>query len=758
MNEATRNFLRDLEQVRAIAPKVAPVELRSSGDDDSPGTLTGHFSVFNTWYDINSLWEGRFLERVAPGAFKRTFNAYWDSGDSHRIQVLLEHGYDPTVGDKPLGVPSSLREDRTGAFYEVELFDASYVLDLVPAFSAGVYGASFRFRVLHDEWIEEPGESDHNPHGIPERTIREMRVVEFGPTVFPASPTATAGMRSQTDEFYERLRSREPSTYEQLLARAREIRTPATGPAVDAATSPDANGTPEPGLAPRTEDPPQGHSEVITVHTDKTRSETVDTPMTVEERAARRDEIQSRMAAMADEFDGQEMPEEARNEWDELNTELDTHVRAIRETEERRERVRKFAERSGNREEGSVTPSNVDTGSRSTRTAANIYDLGEIRKIAKSVDDLPELYRQHAKRAIEQGRYSGARSREDAQSQVERLLDEVDDDQGTLARRILVTGSPVYERAFGKAATALSTGGLSPEEARALAVGTDNKGGYAVPFALDPTIILTNDGTINPLRQIARVEQITTKTWQGVTSAGVTVTRAGEAAQVANNDPTLAQPEVTPQRVHGFIPFSIEVDQDWSQMRSEMTRLLQDAKDIEESTSFVTGDGSTGQQPGGIPGSLVAAGSLIYIGSSWDDSDVYGIEEALAPRFRARGSFLANKSTYNTIRQFADADGHDLWERIGRGQPAELLGYGAYEASAMAGDGADGNKFLVFGDFTQFLIVDRVGMSIELVPHLFGADRRPTGQRGLYAIWRNDSAILVPNAFRALVKGDAPSS
>src|SRR6266498_1188698 len=35
--------------------------------DNSPGTLFGHFSTFNDWYQIDSFWEGKFLERIAPG-------------------------------------------------------------------------------------------------------------------------------------------------------------------------------------------------------------------------------------------------------------------------------------------------------------------------------------------------------------------------------------------------------------------------------------------------------------------------------------------------------------------------------------------------------------------------------------------------------------------------------------------------------------------------------------------------------------------
>lgn len=59
-----------------------------------------------------------------------------------------------------------------------------------------------------------------------------------------------------------------------------------------------------------------------------------------------------------------------------------------------------------------------------------------------------------------------------------------------------------------------------------------------------------------------------------------------------------------------------------------------------------------------------------------------------------------------------------------------------------------GVRWLVFGDFSKFLIVDRIGMNVELVPHLLGANRRPTGERGILAVWMNNCKVLVDNAFR----------
>jgi hypothetical protein len=215
--------------------------LRAEPASDGNRYLEGHFSKFDTWFEINSWYEGNFMERTVKGSFKRTFNAWRSSRDPHRIQVLLEHGYDPTVGDKPLGVNEELSEDDIGAAYRARLFVAEYVSQLHPALEAGVYGSSYRFRVVSDKWNYEPGESDHNPKGIPERTITEQAVFEHGPTVFPANPEATAGLRSATDRYYEELRSREPSSYDQLVRRATELRsarlrTPPAGS--DAGTGP----------------------------------------------------------------------------------------------------------------------------------------------------------------------------------------------------------------------------------------------------------------------------------------------------------------------------------------------------------------------------------------------------------------------------------------------------------------------------------------------------------------------------------------
>lgn len=208
--------LRDLDIVRAVPPAA---EMRAS-DDASMPVMTVRFSQFDTWYEIDSAWEGRFLERTVKGAFKKTIKE-----NRQNIKVLFDHGYDPSIGNKVLGVITDLREDPGGPVGDVPLFDTSYNRDLLPGLEAGAYGSSFRFRVIRDEWNDDPGRSEYNPDGIPERTIKEVRLFEFGPVTFPANPDSTAGVRSQTDTYYEHLRSRDPKRVDELFAQARSLRT-----------------------------------------------------------------------------------------------------------------------------------------------------------------------------------------------------------------------------------------------------------------------------------------------------------------------------------------------------------------------------------------------------------------------------------------------------------------------------------------------------------------------------------------------------
>jgi HK97 family phage major capsid protein len=263
---------------------------------------------------------------------------------------------------------------------------------------------------------------------------------------------------------------------------------------------------------------------------------------------------------------------------------------------------------------------------------------------------------------------------------------------------------------------------------------------------------------------MARVETIVTDKWQGVTSAGITAAYSGssgnatgEGAEADDDAPTFGQPELTVVRADVFVPFSIEISQDWAALRGELTRMVADAKDRLEATTFVSGSGTNGVPQGVLTG-LTGAQSVATAGANaFAEADLYAVSEALPERFQDNAQFLAHRAIYNKVRQFDDAGGSALWVQLADGQPPQLIGYPARRTSAMDSTVTEGDEILLIGDFRHYLIVDRIGMSVELIPHLFGENRRPTGQRGVFVYWRNTAEVLVPGAFRVLTVAGAGS-
>lgn len=212
----------DLDIVRTWQLPI-PVRAADTASADALAVLEVRFSRFGTWYEIDSWWEGRFLERTQRGSFAKTIQ---ESGS--RTKVMFNHGMDLNIGDKLLGPVDSLEEEPDSPVLRSSLFDTSYNRDLLPGLRAGVYGSSFMFRVVKDEWNQEPGRSGENPEGLPERTITEVRLFEAGPVTWPANPEATAGIRclSGTDAYYDSLRSRDPRRVDEMRSRVSALRTP----------------------------------------------------------------------------------------------------------------------------------------------------------------------------------------------------------------------------------------------------------------------------------------------------------------------------------------------------------------------------------------------------------------------------------------------------------------------------------------------------------------------------------------------------
>lgn len=465
---------------------------------------------------------------------------------------------------------------------------------------------------------------------------------------------------------------------------------------------------------------------------------------TVDALEARKTEVVSRLQELDAQYGTQEFPQEVREEWNTLNAERDALVERLGHIRARAERLAEIAEEQP---EPVANRLGFTPVIQPRSLQGDIYDLSTVRGNAADPESMKTEIRDRARKAIEIGRY-GDGNTEDQQAAAERTLARAYDPEGILPRQFVSTGSPIYERAWRKY---LARGTFAPftnEEARALAIGTGAAGGYLLPFTLDPTIILTSNGVVNPMRAVSRVEQTAQNTWKGVTSTQGTAAYALEAAEASDNSTAFAQPVIDAKRAQYFVPFSVELDQDWDQVRSELGRLVQEAKDDLEATKFLSGTGVV--EPQGLHNgatTVVTSSST----ANFTLADVYAVKDAVPPRFQAIGRFLAHNTIQSKIRQLDTYGGGAFWANLRDGDQDRLVGYPIDQYSAMTSVLTTGSTIITFGDFSKYLILDRVGMGIDIIPHLFGtANNYPTGQRGLYALWRNSGTVLVVGAFRSL--------
>jgi len=493
---------------------------------------------------------------------------------------------------------------------------------------------------------------------------------------------------------------------------------------------------------------------------------------TLEEVLARLSEIRTDLENIAA-IEG-DLDEAQRSDWDALNTEWDTLDAKRVELEGRAERLRALRSTNlmpatGDGAEGAdVERSRVtDEFNAQRSTTDDIYELGELATISRSSGAYGTAVRDRAMRSIED--WEGVTP--EMQASAERLIANAGraarrgkhDHAQEIAEHILRTAQPDYVEGFYNLLESpqLGVAGLDIDQAKAFRAamneGTTTQGGFMVPPMLDPSIILTNAGISNPFRQRSTIKSITTQTWKGVTSAGVTAEWTAEAAEAADASPTVAQPSITPVRADAYVQASFEMVEDTS-ISGELAMLFADARDRLEGTAFAVGTGST--QPHGIVtelGLVTASRVSANTNGTYGAVDVYAVDNALPQRWRANATWVANKSIYNLTRQFASGSGpqHAFWTDLGGGRPPILIGYDADESSAMfnaplSTATASNDDILVLGDFRQYYIVDRVGMQVAYNPLVIGSNRRPTGEVGWFAFWRVGGRTVNADAFRML--------
>lgn len=396
----------------------------------------------------------------------------------------------------------------------------------------------------------------------------------------------------------------------------------------------------------------------------------------------------------------------------------------------------------------------------------NPWAIDEMRTYGRNPDAIAAEFRSRALSACE--KMPGCSP--DVRKAGTELVERWDDTDARLSQLVLGISSPAYYRAFSKQArTEGNAHDLTEEERRAIARVrylqralslTDASGGYLVPFQLDPTVIITANGSVNQIRQVARQVVATGDIWNGVSAGAVQWQYTAEAAPAVDRSPTFASPTVPIYKAQGFVPISMEALADANNIAAEVGSLLAFGRDVLEANAFTVGTGVA--MPTGIVTALTGTASVVQAASdtALAIGDIYKLQGSLPARYRNQPAtaWLANNLIYNMIRGFST--NYPAWGNLADTRQNNLLGRPALESEDMDGTISTGADYvMVYGDFSNYVIADRVGMTVEFIPHLFQQATAgvgvgtPTGQRGWLAYVRHGADSVNDAAFRLLNVG-----
>ena len=302
---------------------------------------------------------------------------------------------------------------------------------------------------------------------------------------------------------------------------------------------------------------------------------------------------------------------------------------------------------------------------------------------------------------------------------------------------------------------------------RAANEGTGSAGGFAVPYYLDPTLVVVAGGVAaSQLLSVAKTVTVTTNNYHGWSAASTGFATDAEAAVSADAAPTFGGIDVPIYAARDYLPFSIEFGQDQTGWADNAVELFRNAYAEFVSSKTATGSGSsdvtgiftrmvnTTQGSGAAHVTVTTAGSL-------SATDVRGAWSALPERYRVDPScaWLLSPSVEQQVAGLAASSvtsglgPQDLTTDPGSGQ-RRLFGkpvMSVSDAPAWTGTSGAANVCVV-GSFNRYLVATRLGgFTVELVPLLRDpASGRPTGQRAFLATARLGGDVLDVNAFRLL--------
>ena len=315
-----------------------------------------------------------------------------------------------------------------------------------------------------------------------------------------------------------------------------------------------------------------------------------------------------------------------------------------------------------------------------------------------------------------------------------------------------------HKTAFAKFIRKGDETGLAELEQKAMQIGIDADGGFALPQELNTDILSSLRNEV-VMRQECTVITVGTPEWKTLTNKGGTA--SGWVGETDERKETCT-PQfgiITP--VWGEIygnPYATQtmLDDAFFNVESFITRELTTEFAEREEEAFTIGDGI--KKPKGFLsydtddkkdkdrdwGKLQ---KIVGKDATISADDILTLSHSLRKPYRSGAKFMLNNESLLAVRLLKDERGNYIWQPgLQLGQPSLLSGYAVSENEQMPSIGdASGKAPIAFGNFKRgFYIFDRIGIRMLRDPYT----KKP--HIGFYTTKRVGSMLHDSNAIKLL--------
>lgn len=313
-----------------------------------------------------------------------------------------------------------------------------------------------------------------------------------------------------------------------------------------------------------------------------------------------------------------------------------------------------------------------------------------------------------------------------------------------------------YRGAFFNGYVRRGINGMTPDHSNALQEGTNSEGGYIVPQEFERAIYASLV-EMDLIRAAATVIQTSSDRNIPIEASKGTFAYIDEEGAYSESDPAFGRLILGAHKFGGIVKVSEELLQDASfDLEAYLRGLAAERTSILEATSFCTGD-NTGKPNGLFNVTAVGgvnitnvAGAVSATAAITGDNliDVY---HSISAAYRKNASWLMGDAMVKLIRKLKSNDNQYLWQPgLAEGQPDRLMGRPLISSTGGPAP-AVSTKTIVFGDLKKYVIVDRLGITMQRLNELYAAN----GQIGFKFTGRHDAELTDAKAIATFTHGAA---